>query len=141
MRRKAAIVAGLALASAGLAHAASQLEVPFQARVTIQTSCSVDAANLDFGAVGVIAAQTATAPVTIHCSAGTPYTLSFSDSASVTSYNSVMVNGANSVAYSAALTGSGGTGPGAVLITGVLLPQSTPPSGIYTDNRTVYLDY
>lgn len=77
----------------------------------------------------------------VTCSQGTPFSLSFSGIASVTSYNGVMVSGANSVAYSAALTSAGGTGSATIPLIGVLLPQSTPAFGIYTDNRMVYLSY
>lgn len=121
---------------------ALQLAVPFQARINIETSCAVVADNLDFGNVGTInGGETASATVTVNCSQGTPYTLSFNPLLSITAYNGAMVNGANSVAYSAALNSAGGIGPGAAAILGLLLPQATPAAGIYTDNRTVYLSY
>lgn len=121
---------------------ALQLATPFEARITIETSCQITAGNLDFGNVGTInGGETATANVEVICSAGTPYSLSLDALTSVTSYNGVMVNGPNSVAYSAALTSAGGTGPATHALLGVILPQATPPQGIYTDNRTVYLSY
>lgn len=123
------------------AHAA-QTSANFQARVNIQTSCIVTASNLDFGNVGVIAGtETASSTVSVNCSAGTPYTLSFSSSSSVTAYTSTMVNGAEDVAYSAALSGAGGTGPGSFTIGGTLPAQVTPPAALYTENRVLYLNY
>ncbi|MGH6854886.1 MAG: spore coat protein U domain-containing protein [Aestuariivirga sp.] len=134
-----ALALGLACASPALA---AQLAVNFQARVQIQTSCLVTAGQLNFGAVGTIAGgETAVSAVNVVCSAGTPYTISFSSLSSVTNYSGSMVNGANSVAYSAALSAAGGLGPGSHTIDGVLPAQVTPPAALYTDNRTVYLNY
>lgn len=120
----------------------AQSNVPFVARVNIQTSCSVAAGMLNFGNVGIISGgETAAATVSVNCSSGTPYTISFSASSSVTNYNGQMVNGAANVAYSAVLSAAGGTGPGSHTILGTLPAQATPASAIYTDNRTVYLNY
>ena len=77
----------------------------------------------------------------INCSLGTAYSLSFSNTLAVTNYTGAMTNGPNSVAYSTALGSAGGIGPGTTSIMGLILPQPTPPTGLYTDNRTVYLNY
>lgn len=135
------LVASAALLTSPAAFAA-QTSANFQARVTIQTSCIVTAGILDFGNVGVIVGtETASSNVSVNCSAGTPYTLSFNSVSSVTAYNSTMVNGLEDVAYSAALSGSGGSGPGVFTISGALPVQVTPTAAIYTDNRTVYVNY
>jgi spore coat protein U-like protein len=121
---------------------AAQLAVNFQARIAIQTSCTVYAGQLNFGAVGTImGGESAASTVNVVCSAGTPYTISFNSLSSVTSYNGAMINGAGSVAYSANLSAAGGIGPGTHTIDGVLAVQITPAPAIYTDNRTVYLSY
>ena len=121
---------------------AAQLAANFQARVNIQTSCLVTATSLDFGNVGVInGGETAAATVSVNCSSGTPYTISFNAFLPVTGYSGQMTSGVNQVSYSAALSGSGGTGPGSHAINGLLPAQPTPSAGIYTDNRTVYLNY
>ncbi len=134
-----ALAVGLLPASPALA---AQLAVNFQARVNIQTSCTVAAGQINFGAIGIInGGETAVSTVNVVCSAGTPYAISFNPLASVTNYNGSMVNGANSVAYSANLSAAGGIGPGIHTIDGVLPAQATPPSALYTDNRTVYLNY
>jgi spore coat protein U-like protein len=134
----------LAVAGASSAFAA-QTSANFQARVTIQTSCVVTAGALDFGNVGVITgSETATSTVSVNCSAGTPYTLSFNNATTgITSYSSAMTNGstAETVAYSASLSGAGGTGPGSFTITGQLASQTTPSPRQYTDNKVVYLNY
>jgi spore coat protein U-like protein len=135
------IAAGLVAVAATSSYAA-QTSDNFQARITIVTSCIVTAADLDFGNVGVIVGgETASAPVNINCSAGTPWTLSFDPALSVTAYSSAMVNGAEDVAYSAALTGAGGSGPASLAINGSLPGQVTPSAAIYTDNRVLYLNY
>jgi|GEM_PF-1867843 len=134
-----AVALSLLCASPALA---AQLAIDYQARINIQTSCLVTAGQLNFGAVGtIVGGETATSTVNVTCSAGTPYTISFSPLASVTNYNGTMINGAGNVAYSANLSAAGGIGPGTHTIDGVLSPQATPAPAIYTDNRTVYLNY
>jgi len=124
------------------AHAA-QLSDAYATRVRIETSCSVTAADLDFGPTGIIIAnQTASATVQVVCSGGIPFALSFSPSSIATSFAGQMVNGANHVSYNATLIGSN-SGVGSVTrsIRGTLPGQPTPPPGLYTDNRTLYLNY
>lgn len=134
-----AVALSLLCASPALA---AQLAINYQARINIQTSCLVTAGQLNFGAVGtIVGGETAASTVNVSCSAGTPYTISFSSVSSVTYYNGSMINGANSVAYSANLSAAGGIGPGTHSIDGVLSAQVTPAPAIYTDNRTVYLNY
>ena len=138
------LAATAALLSASPVFAA-QTSANFQAKVTIQTSCVVTAGALDFGNVGVInGTESTTSTVAVNCSAGTPYTLSFNQTTGgVTSYNSAMTNSTNGedVAYSASLSGTGGTGPGSYTITGTLPAQTTPSPAQYTDNKVVYLNY
>jgi spore coat protein U-like protein len=142
MRKYLLPLSFLSLIAASGSALALQASDGFQARITIQTSCIVTADDLDFGNVGVInGGETASANVDVNCSAGTPYTLSFDSLLSVTSYNDAMVNGASSVAYSAAISAGGGTGPASYTIDGVLPSQVTPAAGIYTDNQTVYVNY
>ncbi len=142
MRKYLLPIAAATFAVAATASYAAQTSDNFQARITIVTSCIVTAADLDFGNVGVIVGgETATAAVNVNCSACTPYTLSFDSLLSVTAYTGTMVNGAEDVAYSAALSGVGGIGPGAFTIDGLLPAQVTPTAAIYTDNRVLYLNY
>lgn len=140
------LAAGALVAAAASANAA-QTSANFQARITIQTACVVSATNLDFGNVGVInGGETATSNVSVNCSNGTPYGLSLANVGSVTAITGTMTNVGNGedVDYSAALSSAGGTGTGsaqAYTIDGVLPTQSTPTPAIYTDNRTVYVNY
>lgn len=136
------LAATAAFLSASPAFAA-QTSANFQARVNIQTACIVSATSLDFGNVGVIVGtETATSNVTVNCSAGTPFTMSFASSGpAVTAYTSTMVNGAEDVAYSAALSGGGGTGAVNFTIGGTLPAQITPPAALYTENRVLYVNY
>ena len=139
------LAAAAAFASATSAFAV-QTNDSFQARINIVTSCIVTAGDLDFGNVGVIVGgETATAAVNVNCSAGTPYSLSFSatlpPAPSVSAYTSTMVNGLEDVAYSASISGISGIGPGSFTITGVLPGQVTPPAALYADNKVVYLNY
>lgn len=144
MRKYLLPVAAIA-AVAGVSSAfAAQTSDNFQSRITIQTSCVVVANDVDFGNVGVInGSETASSTVDVNCSAGTAYSLSFDSAVSVTTYIGAMTNAGNGedVAYSAALSGSGGVGPSSFNILAALPSQVTPSPAIYTDNRTVYVNY
>lgn len=114
----------------------------FQTRINILTSCAVVANDVDFGSVGVIAGgESASGTVAVNCSAGTAYTLSFDAGGTSFNYSGTMTNGVDTVAYNAALSGNGGVGPGNFTINAVLPAQVTPAAGLYTDNRTVYVNY
>ena len=142
MRNLGRVGAGIGILLCVPAAEAAQNSANFTVRINVQTSCSVSAGNLDFGAVGMIGGgETATASLRVNCSQGTPYTISFNSAASITAFNGQMSNGASHVGYSASLPAAGGTGPAIHTIRAVLLPQTTPPAGVYTDSRTVYLNY
>lgn len=136
-------LAGALLAMAAPAARAAQLIVPFEARITIITACTVSASNLNFGNVGIITGtQTTTATVNVVCSSGTPYALSFSGSSTVTAFTGQMSNSGNHVTYTATMLGpNAGTGSATHTILGSIPLQPTPPSAIYVDNRTIYLNY
>ena len=122
---------------------AAQLAANFETRVSIQTSCAVSATDLDFGTVGVITGtQTAASTVTVTCSAGTPFTLSFTPLGIATSFAGQMANGANLINYNAVLLGSNaGVGSATRTILGSLPLQPAPATGSYADSRTIYLNY
>ncbi len=131
-----------ALAAASSSAFAVTASDNFQARITILTSCVVTANDVDFGNVGVIAGgEAASGSVAVNCSAGTPFTLSFDAAGTQFNYNGNMSNGVSNVAYNAALSGNGGVGPANFTINAILPAQATPTPGIYTDNRTVYVNY
>lgn len=142
MRKNIILLAAGAVLVSSTAALALQASDPFQARVTIQAACLVAAGDLDFGTVGpIVGTETASAAVNVNCSVGTPFTLSFASVGSSTSYSSTMVNGAEDVAYSAALSGSSGSGVAAFTIGGTLPVQVTPTPGLYTENRTLYVNF
>ena len=123
---------------------AAQTSDTFQTRITIQTSCAVTAADVDFGNVGVInGSETASGAVVVNCSAGTVWNASFAALSSVTTLASTMTNAnLEDVDYNATLTQSGGTGPANFSINATLPTQVTPTAGVtYTDNRVLYINY
>ena len=145
------IAASAALLGASSAFAA-QTNAPFQARVNIQTACTVSATALNFGNVGVISGtETGASNVAVNCSNGTPYWMSLSSDTNianqVTAITGTMTNAGlpgEVVNYSAALSAAGGTGSGAAqayTIDGALPAQTTPTPALYTDNQTLYVNY
>ncbi|MEN5084530.1 spore coat U domain-containing protein [Bosea sp. TWI1241] len=133
----------------------------FQVRINIEAGCTVNSATtLDFGNVGVLAADTDVAStITVQCTATTPYSIGLSaglHGGSVTTRQ--MSNGAGTIAYSLwrdagrslnwGNTVAGDTvdavGNGAAqahTVYGRVPPQTTPAPGLYTDTITVTVTY
>lgn len=133
------LAAGAVLLSSSAASAFTVVD-QFQATVTITSSCLIDAGDLDFGELGVIAGgEDATSSVAVTCTAGTAYNLSFSSTAGDVTDSGLMIKGAEDVAYNVALSSSGGIGTGVSTILGSLPAQSTPSAGVYSvaDSLTV----
>lgn len=142
------VVAGRAMALTIFAIApattaiAAQTGDAFQATVNIQGGCRVVADDLDFGTVGTIRGnEIATATVSVQCTGGIPFSLSFDPVRSTTRFNGRMWNGGRFVTYRAQLSGRIGIGNNTFLIRGSLPRQRTPPAGTYSDIRTIYLNY
>ncbi|SED33925.1 Spore coat protein U (SCPU) domain-containing protein [Rhizobiales bacterium GAS188] len=133
----------------------------FNATASVTTTCRVTTSNLNFGAVGVIAANsdasTNLGPV---CTNGTPYTIGLDGglSGATNPTQRKMTNGAPFVLYglyqdaarSQAFGNTigtntvGGTGTGlsqTVSVFGRVAPQATPAPGTYSDTITVTLTF
>ncbi len=142
MRKNIILLAAGAVLASSTAAFALQASDPFQARVTIQAACLVAVGDLDFGTVGpIVGTETATAVGSVNCSVGTPFSLSFAAVGSTTSYSSTMVNGAEDVAYNATLPVASGVSVVPITIVGTLPAQVTPTPGLYTENRTLYVNF
>ena len=144
MRKYLLPIAACAAMLGSAAAFAAQTSDTFQTRIAIQTSCAILVGDVDFGNVGVInGTETASGTVNVNCSAGTAWNASFTAVGVVTTLSSLMTNvNTEDVAYSAALTLGGGSGPANFAINASLPAQVTPTAGVtYTDNRTLYLNY
>lgn len=131
-----------ALAAASSSAISAQTSDNFNASITIQSTCTVDAGDLDFGIQGLItSAINVTAPLNVTCTGNTSYTISLSGSAAVSTISDTMVNGTEDVAYTATLSGTSGTGTSAFTINGSVPVQISPSAGVYTDTNTVYVTY
>ena len=162
MRFSVVVIGALAGAfTATAACSAQTVTTSFQVKITIQTSCTVSATNLDFGSNGVLAANVdQTSTVTVTCSATTPYNvgLSAGTASGATVTTRQMQNGASTINYSL-FRDSGrtqnwgntvgtdtvsGTGSGIgqnISVYGRVPPQATPAPGAYTDTITVTVTY
>jgi spore coat protein U-like protein len=116
----------------------------FTARITLLSSCTVGATDLDFGTTAQITGvQTATSTVSVTCSNNRPFALSLN--AVTEEMVGVTVN-TEVVAYTTAWAGgvSTGTGTGAsqnFTINGTLDAQATPSDQDYTQARVVTVTY
>ena len=137
------------------------VQVPFTASATVLASCTVSAGNMDFGTSGIITSnKDASNTIAVQCTNTTPYNIGLdgglTGAASPTARK--MASGPNQVTYGiyrdAARTlpwgdniGTNtqtGTGNGATqnfTAYGRVLPQTTPPSGTYSDTIVVTVTY
>ncbi len=128
---------------------------------TVNATCNVSAANINFGSAGVLSANIdSTGTVTPQCTNSTPYNIGLNagtaTGATVTTRK--MTNGATTVSYSlyrnAGMTTNwgntvgtdtvGGTGTGnnqSYTVYGQVPVQSTPAPGTYTDTIIVTVTY
>ncbi|MGH6859584.1 MAG: Csu type fimbrial protein [Phyllobacterium sp.] len=159
---KVAIATGLAavLATGSPAFAVTAT-TDFNVQINITPECTISATDLDFGSVGLIAANVdATSTITVECTTGTAYTLSLD-----------LGDGAGATIAARKLTGAGGTldynlyqdaartqvwglaapaetvegtGTGvsqALTVFGRVPPQPTPGTGIYSDTIQAVVTY
>jgi spore coat protein U-like protein len=154
MRKISLAIAAAALISTSSSVFAAQANDGFQVKVVVNANCIVVANDVDFGTVTQVAGtETASGTVSVRCSKNTPFTLSLSPTAAVTSATGTLAGAiagnTDTVAYSVTLSGSSGTGAGmgvpqalAFTINGALTtatPTLTPDT--YTAARTLYVNY
>ena len=131
------------------------------ASVTVLTSCSVSATNVNFGSAGFLASNTdASGTLTIQCNPSLPYTVSLNGGNSGASNPTLrkMAFGANTVTYglyrdaarslpwgdSIGVNTASGTGNGLsqnLTVFGRIPPQTTPQPGGYSDLIVVTVGY
>ena len=141
-------VAGIVSATSAFAVTASGT---FVVSVNITKACSVSATAVNFGSLStILGTESANSTVSVICNVGTPYNLSFvsADNTAITAAGN-LANGANTIpvnyafASAAAASGTGNGGTAATNTIAVTLPTATPyPTvGLYTQTRTVYVNY
>ncbi|WP_036263873.1 Csu type fimbrial protein [Methylocapsa aurea] len=161
MLRKAILVLGTLLFSAGTALAATTTTT-FTVQMTITSSCIINSAStLNFGSSGVLsAAVPGTSTIQVQCTNTTPYTIGLDagTGAGATVAARKMTNGANTITYSL-YQDSGhttvwgetigtntvvGTGDGSSIshtVFGLVPAQTTPAAAVYADTITVTVTY
>lgn len=149
----------LSLVSCNLLTATARTN--FEASATVSTNCSVNANDLNFGALGVlntaVYANTTVSPV---CTNGTPYTIGLNGglSSATDPTQRKMSKASEFILYglyrdaartlpfgdTAGVNTVSGTGSGltqSVPVYGRIPPQSTPSSGLYSDTIVVSLTF
>jgi len=152
--------AAAALACALAAHAATR-SATFRVSATVQSDCTITAADLAFGTLGLLAANVdATSTLTITCTSGANYQIALN--AGTVSGSTIedrqMASGVNTLGFqlyknaartqiwgqTAGMDTVGGSGTGAaatVTVYGRVHPQLTPPAGTYETQITATISY
>ena len=137
----------------------------FTASVTVLASCSIAAANMNFGAQTVLTANIdTTAALSVTCTTTTPYTISLGPGSGTgaTTTNRSMTGAAGSIAYrlyqdagrsvnwgnnpppaanADTISGVGTGSAQSLTVYGRVPPQTTPKQGAYSDTVIVTLTY
>ncbi len=137
------------------------VQTPFTVSANVLTTCTVNAADLNFGTSGFLTSNVdTTSTISINCNSGLPYTIGLSGGLSGATNPTLrqMVNGGDQVTYgiyqNAARTipwgdtigtntiSSVGTGLAQSFTTyGRVPPQTTPNAGTYSDTIIVTVSY
>lgn len=98
---------------------------------------------MDFGNITAVSGtETATSNVTVNCTPGALYLLSFSPSSWTTTRSSSMSNLSSAkINFNMALGGTWGTGSGTKVINGQLAATPGAPTGAYKSVETLYVIY
>jgi spore coat protein U-like protein len=132
----------------------------FNVTATVPTTCSVAANNLNFGTVGVLAANTdATTTISPVCTSGTPYNVGLNQGLNGSSVTTRQMKAGSALVDYSLYSNSGrttnwgntvgtdtvsGTGTGlaqSLTVYGRIPPQTTPAPGTYNDTIVVTLTY
>lgn len=139
-------VASIALAASFLtaqeARAAAQSKT-LKISVTINYGCNLAVSDMDFGTItAVTGSETATSTVTVNCTPGALYLLSFSPSSWTTTRASMMSNPSSAkINFNMALNGIWGIGSGTATINGQLAATPSAQTGAYKSVETLYVIY
>jgi spore coat protein U-like protein len=161
----APITAGILLALAGSAHAASKT-TSFVVSANVNANCFVSATPLNFGSYTGVAVLQSTSSVNVRCTNGAAYTLKLNAGNGTFAQRLLSDGGSNTLQYNlfsnAARTTIWGDGSASTAVvtgsgTGLGIPNQTShtvygeladstanqnvPSGTYTDTITVTIEY
>lgn len=130
------------LCSAEVAHSAAQKQT-LNIAITVNYGCSLSVSDMDFGTINkVTGSETATANVTVNCTPGALYLLSFAPSTWTTTRSSAMSNPSNAkINFNMALNSIWGIGSGATSINGQLAATPGAQTGAYKSVETLYVIY
>lgn len=121
--------------------------------IKISTICRIVASDVDFGTtLAVTGAETATSTVSVWCSTGVPFSLSFAPTGRIPTFNGTLVGqtpgNTTTIPFRLRRTGSSGTGLGHGALSALTFPiagtlTATPGAMVDTYSRTVtiYLNY
>jgi spore coat protein U-like protein len=134
-------------------------QFPFNATATVTSQCAVSASTLDFGAVGLLLANTdGTSTVTVQCASGVAYQVGLDNGQHATGTTRRMQGPGGLVTYELyrnttrtqrwgstlntdTVTGSGNGSNQSLTVYGRVPNQTTPSAGTYNDTITVTVTY
>ena len=135
----------LAVCCVGTTTYAATSSGTFNVQATIVKTCNVSAAVVNFGSLStVLGSETANSTVTVTCSTGTPYNLSFTAVAGGLTKTTNLVNGANAIPANFSLgtaATAAGTGSGTATISVGLTATPYPATGLYQATQTINVVY
>ena len=124
---------------------ASSVNTSFPVSVTVNSTCALNVANMNFGTVAqVTGTEKATSAVTVNCSPGTLFLLSFKPTFSFADINrnsTLTRAGGGTINFSMALQGFFGFTSTSTTINGQLAATPGAANGFYQSLETLYINY
>ena len=144
-KRAAILVAALSCLFACTELHAANKSTSMNVKLTVAYGCALNVTNMDFGTVPTVTGtETATSNVTVNCSPGTLFLLSFQPTFSFAniSRNSTLTSIAGgTVNFSMALQGFFGFTSTSTTINGQLAATPGAAPGVYQSTETLYVIY
>ncbi|MDE2384027.1 MAG: spore coat protein U domain-containing protein [Alphaproteobacteria bacterium] len=135
-------MAALPLLQAPAAEAAA-FKQNLNISITVNYGCSLQVSDMNFGTLSsVTGAETATSTVTVNCTPGALFLLSFAPATWTTTRASAMSNPGNAkINFNMSLAAAWGIGGGTTTINGQLVATPNPQTGVYKSVETLYVIY
>ncbi|MDE2447085.1 MAG: spore coat protein U domain-containing protein [Alphaproteobacteria bacterium] len=110
--------------------------------VTVVKTCKISAPSMNFGnKTKIVATDTASTNVSVTCSAGTPYNISFSPTFAMTSGIGTLTGPGGNLQFQATLATSAGTGTASHVMNGQMIASPITTQGLYQNTFLIYVNY
>jgi spore coat protein U-like protein len=142
VRKNLSVQVALLLTCFSLPAQAATSTVNMTTSVTVVKTCSLTTPSMNFGnKTKIVATDTASTNVNVVCSAGTPYSISFSPTIAMTAGIGTLTGPGGNLQFQASLATSAGTGTNSHVMNGTMIASPITTPGLYQNTFLIYVNY